>query len=98
MNRALFLTLALTFSGACLAQAADATPARAGQFSQSTSPTGGAVEKRTEQIRVEDAGSRIDELRVGGETQNITVQPKNGMPSYQITPVSGERSWKVLSF
>jgi hypothetical protein len=98
MNRALFLTLALTFSGACLAQASDATPARAGQLSQLPSPTGDAVEKRTEQIRVEDAGSRIDELRVGGETQNITVQPKNGMPAYQITPVSGERSWKVLSF
>lgn len=39
-----------------------------------------------ERIRTEDAGSRIDELRVGGETQNITVQPKTGgkMPSYEV--------------
>lgn len=98
MNDALLLTLALTFSGACLAQTPAPTTARTEQVSPSTSPKGSAIEKRTEQIRVEDAGSRIDELRVGGETQNITVQPKNGMPAYQITPVSGERSWKVLSF
>ena len=57
-----------------------------------------AIEKRTERIRIEDAGSRIDELRVGGETKTITVQPKGGMPSYDVKPDSGERSWKILGF
>ena len=56
------------------------------------------IEKRTERIRVEDAGNRIDELRVGGETKTITVQPKGGMPSYDVKPESGERSWKILGF
>jgi hypothetical protein len=55
-------------------------------------------EARIEHIRVEDAGARIDELRVGGETQSITVQPKDGMPAYQVAPKTGERTWKVLGF
>ena len=49
-------------------------------------------------IRVEDAGARIDEIRVGGDTQSIIVQPKDGMPAYQVEPKTGERSWKVLGF
>jgi len=56
------------------------------------------VEPRVEHIQVEDSAARIDELRVGGETQNITVQPKSGMPAYQVEPKSGERTWKVLGF
>ncbi|MCF8160251.1 MAG: hypothetical protein K9J76_06090 [Polaromonas sp.] len=55
-------------------------------------------EARIEHIRVEDAGARIDELRVGGETQSITVQPRDGMPAYQVAPKTGERTWKVLGF
>jgi len=65
------------------------------------------------QIRHEDAGSRIDELRVGGETRSITVQPKGGAPAYDITPdstnrnpatadrdrnSSGSGGWKIKSF
>lgn len=57
-----------------------------------------AIEKRTERIRIEDAGSRIDELRIGGETKTITVQPKGGMPAYDVQPQSGERSWKIVGF
>ncbi|MCE1249163.1 MAG: hypothetical protein LWW82_00340, partial [Comamonadaceae bacterium] len=34
--------------------------------------------QRAERIEVEDAGSRVDELRIGGQTQSITVQPKTG--------------------
>jgi hypothetical protein len=37
-------------------------------------------------------------VRVGGETQSITVQPKDGMPAYQVAPKTGERTWKVLGF
>lgn len=50
------------------------------------------VEKRIERISHEDAGSRIDELRVGGESQAIVVQPKAGVPGYEMQPTDGARS------
>ncbi|MDI1244924.1 MAG: hypothetical protein PSV24_05940 [Rhodoferax sp.] len=56
------------------------------------------AQPRIEHIHVEDAGARIDEVRVGGETKSITVQPKGDMPAYQVAPKTGERSWKVLGF
>ena len=46
----------------------------------------GSPERRIERIRIEDAGARVDELRVGGETQSITVSPKGGMPAYELLP------------
>lgn len=51
------------------------------------------LNQRTERIRVEDGGSRVDELRVGGQTQSITVQPKVGtMPEYEVQPADGVRN------
>ena len=44
-----------------------------------------------ERIRTEDAGSRIDELRVGGETKQIAVQPKTTVPAYEVKPAEGSR-------
>ena len=46
-----------------------------------------------ERIRVEDAGSRIDEVRVGGQTQSITVQSKIGdnLPPYEVKPSDTSR-------
>ena len=53
----------------------------------------GRNNQRTERIRVEDEGSRVDELRVGGQTQSITVQPKTGdMPEYEVQSPHGARS------
>ena len=45
-------------------------------------------DKAIQRIRTEDAGTRIDEVRVGGETQSITVQPKTGpnTPAYEVKP------------
>ena len=69
--------------------------------------------QRVEHIRVEDAGSRVDEVRAGGETRSITVQPKANVPAYDVRPADasrplaspdaapgspGPRTWKVLSF
>jgi hypothetical protein len=49
--------------------------------------------QKIERIRVEDAGNRIDELRVGGQTQNVTVQPKNlELPAYELQPDDLARS------
>ena len=71
------------------------------------------TDKKIERIRTEDAGTRIDELRVGGETQQITVQPKTGGAAYEVKPAEGARGtapaaasndtngsrvWNVLKF
>jgi hypothetical protein len=50
-------------------------------------------DRAIEHIRTEDAGSRIDEVRVGGETQSITVQPKTGgkLPAYEVKPSDNSR-------
>jgi hypothetical protein len=50
-------------------------------------------EKRIEHITIEDRSARINELRYGGETQSITVQPLNSaMPAYEIVPQNGARA------
>jgi hypothetical protein len=63
-------------------------------------------------VRIQDAGSRIDELRVGGETQSISVQPAGNAPAYEVRPADASRSpsgsaaqdgvgarfWNVLKF
>ena len=90
--------LFLSCLSVCWAQS-PAQATTAAEFSKtSASSTTGAVEKRVEVIQVEDAGARIDELRVGGETKTITVQPKARMPAYEVQPVTGARSWKILGF
>ena len=50
-------------------------------------------EQTIQRIRIEDAGSRIDEIRVGGETQSIVVQPKTGtsLPAYEVKPTDTAR-------
>lgn len=58
-----------------------------------TEQPAGRANQRTERIQVEDAGSRVDELRIGGQTQTISVQPKAGsMPSYEVQSPDGARS------
>lgn len=50
-------------------------------------------DKAIQRIRTEDAGTRIDEVRVGGETQSITVQPKTGpnTPAYEVKPLDSAK-------
>ncbi|MES2936161.1 MAG: hypothetical protein V4864_00680 [Pseudomonadota bacterium] len=55
-------------------------------------PLDGRRNQKIERIRIEDAGNRIDEVRVGGETQSITVQPKAAVPAYEIQPTDMARS------
>jgi hypothetical protein len=73
-------------------------------------PLSAGEAKVIERITHEDAGSRVDELRVGGQTRSIDVQPKNGAPAYEIAPLptvdtategrssSGRSRWRILSF
>ena len=75
------------------APATAAAQAPAGTASASAPGRAGSrVDQRIEHIQVEDKGARIDELRYGGETQSITVQPSNGMPAYEVVPANGARN------
>ncbi|MGJ7507864.1 hypothetical protein [Variovorax sp. GT1P44] len=50
----------------------------------------GRQNQKIERIHVEDRNATVDELRVGGQTENITVKPAKG-PSYQVMPNETER-------
>lgn len=83
---------------ACAAAQAQTPPTPAGPPAAQREPqAAGRNNQRIERVRIEDAGSRVDELRYGGETQSITVQPKTNLPEYQVQP-SGTRVWNVLKF
>ena len=84
MRSTFLICLALTGSG--LGAQTPAPPAAAPEALQRPEPLDGRRNQRIERIRHEDAGSRIDELRVGGQTQSITVQPKANVPEYGIDP------------
>ncbi|MDR1967869.1 MAG: hypothetical protein LBQ32_04125 [Burkholderiaceae bacterium] len=101
--RATFLTLltaCVLCSAAAWAQTAPAPQRDALQRDQSN--------QRVERIHVEDSRNRVDELRIGGETQSITVQPKADVPAYDVRPAdasrsvqsgnAGQRTWKVFRF
>lgn len=93
----LFIILSLA-AGSVLAQPptpapANAVVAPAPQGQQDNAAATGRHNQRIEHIRVEDAGSRVDETRVGGQTQSITVQPKVGsMPEYEVQSNDGARA------
>lgn len=59
---------------------------------QISAPAEGRKNQRVERIHHEDAGATIDELRYGGQTQSITVQPKADVPQYEIQPTDMARS------
>ncbi len=91
-----YFATALLLAICAAASAQTAAPAPAPAPAPATAPapdtpkaaTSERPQKATERIRTEDAGSRIDEVRVGGETQSITVQPKTGadVPAYEVRP------------
>lgn len=58
-----------------------------------TAPPTPAGEPVVQRTVIEDDGSRIDELKVRGQTQRITVQPKVGTTkAYHIITSDGTRS------
>jgi Protein of unknown function (DUF2782) len=70
-------------------------------------------EPKIERIVVQDDNTRIEELRVRGQTQKVTVKPKNA-PEYEVITApggrdpsvgragnkdgSGQRVWNVFKF
>ncbi len=75
---------------ACTALAAQTVPAP--PVVQESQPSEGRKNQKVQRIRVEDAGAVIDEIRYGGQTQSITVQPKANVPEYEIQPTDLARS------
>lgn len=74
---------------------------------------GDRYSQQVERIEVRDKGATIHELRVGGQTQSITVQPNAPVPSYNVQPAdalgeapardrgpgaTGPRTWKLFGF
>jgi hypothetical protein len=78
---------ALTFASLACTAFAQAPAA----IVQEPLPTGRA-DQRIESIVHEDAGSRIEERRYGGQTETIDVKPKGGMPAYQVDPANLKRT------
>lgn len=52
-----------------------------------TEPAPPALPK-VERIVHQDAGSVVQELKVGGETTRIEVQPQTDLPGYQVNPTN----------
>ena len=111
----LVAALAVLPLAAAMAQStpSPAAPAPAATRVEQSSAAPSRANQTIERIHTEDAGSRIDELRVGGETQSITVQPKTGGAAYEVNKgegargtapaassgdTNGARVWNVLKF
>ena len=80
-------------------------------LAQAAAPAHADAEPRVQHIVVEDEGSRIEELRVRGQTQRIVVRSKlPGVPAYQIGTAAdgrdvtqdrrseGRSLWQLFSF
>jgi hypothetical protein len=70
---------------------AAALPAFAQQAPVDDPVAPGPRNQKIERIVHEDGGSRIEELRVGGQTQSITVRPKANVPAWSIAPPTPSR-------
>jgi hypothetical protein len=81
-RRALSLAAAL----ACAAAAAAQTPPTH-RLEQQPPKLEGRKNQKVEKIHVEDGRNSIDEVRYGGQTESIHVQPKvPHVPGYEIVP------------
>ncbi|WP_353399904.1 hypothetical protein [Hydrogenophaga sp. 5NK40-0174] len=105
--------VAATLTLPVAAQTADTSAAQeAPAASPAEADTG--IETKAEYIHHEDEQTSIDEVRIGGETRSIRVQPKSGAPGYEISPAapgrsgavsdqnsqgnSGRSRWRILNF
>lgn len=112
------LSLPLLALAAHAAQAADAPKAPPATPQSQASTTQPALitppEPKVERIVLEDDSTRIEELKVRGQTQTAKVTPKDSkLPSYEIIlpdgsrdmssgsttrGAAGKRVWKLFSF
>ena len=65
-------------------------------------------EPKVERLVHHDGWSRIEELRIGGQTRTIDVHTRSSIPGYEVRPIdpgvsddrsgAGARRWRVLHF
>jgi hypothetical protein len=79
------------FCAGALAQntSQNTTPAQPLVAANPPAPEG---DQRIERIRLEDNGTVVEEVRYGGQSQSISVQPKAAVPPYEIVPGDSPRS------
>jgi len=96
------------------ASAAAATPSATSTITIEEIEVGRAGEPNVKRTVIDDGRARIEELRVRGQLQKVTVAPKGGAPGYEILlgdgahPIgddpgtsrssAGKRVWNVLKF
>ena len=93
---AVLVAYAMT-SMATFADAADTPPAQPPAATPAATAASGAIlideivpdksrfpEPAIQRTVIEDRGTRIDELRVRGQLQKVTVSPKGGAPGYEV--------------
>src|SRR4051812_9258706 len=98
---------------AAFALACTATFAQVPPLVQEAQPLDPRKNQKIERIHVEDNAVAIDETRYAGQTESVTVRPKDGLPAYEIQQpnasrqrlgdarrgtAAGERVWNVFSF
>jgi len=75
----------------------------------STAAVRSGIEPQAERLVHQDSGSRIEELRVGGQTRSIEVQTPSKLPGYEVQPIDpsqssdapgseGKSRWRLLRF
>jgi len=80
----------------------------AAQSAPDAAATATATEPKVERLVQQDGLSRIEELRVGGQTRSIDVHTRSAVPGYEVRPIdpgvsddrsgAGSRRWRVLDF
>jgi len=88
--------------------AALALPCAARAATDPATPQPSAPEPKVERLVHHDGWSRIEELRIGGQTRTIEVRTRSGLPSYEVRPIdpgvsddrsgAGTRRWRVTDF
>jgi hypothetical protein len=99
--------------GLALSGAAALLPAWAQQPAAASPAATLPNEPAVQHTRIEDEGSRVEEVRIRGEVRRITVTPKVGTTvPYEVLPaegsrdlsqsgsrgVAGQRVWHILTF
>ncbi|RUP24934.1 MAG: hypothetical protein EKK45_22380 [Curvibacter sp.] len=97
--RALTLSLIYPLAAAAallcapLARAQAPAPATPAAAAAPAAPAALKGDQRIQHIHVEDSGSKVDEVRYGGHTQSVTVQPKGSqLPEYEVLSNDGSRA------
>jgi hypothetical protein len=106
LPRAFAIALAASGLGLCFCAVAQTAPLP--ESPPSGAPKG--IEQLTEHLLHEDASTRIEELRIGGQTRRIEVNTKGALPVYLVQPQhanqpgadnggsAGKSAWRLFSF